>query len=151
MLACLLDTSLILDFFANRQPHAINVAMLFSYAEKKQVRIIVSGVSVIKMYDELIESVSAKKAKSLLNDLSTFVEIIDVRKEYIENSFWSDIPDFEKAIQHQTVMDEKNYVGDAIISFIITKNKRAFHKTILPALNPLEAIRIINSWNKNPS
>lgn len=151
MLACLLDTSLILDFFANRQPHAINVAKLLDYAKKKQIRIIVSGISVIKMYDELRASVSAKKAMSLLNDLSTFVEIIDVRKEYIEHSFWSDIPDFEKAIQHHTVMDEKNYIGDTMISFIITRNKRAFHKTVLPALNPLEAIRTINKWNKNPN
>jgi hypothetical protein len=74
-----------------------------------------------------------------LEDLSEMTEIVDVTKTIIKKSLKSDFKDFEDAIQYHCALS----IGK--IDCIVTRDGKDFKKSILPVMNPQEAIGIINS------
>ena len=66
-------------------------------------------------------------------------EIVDVTKTIIKKSLKSEFKDFEDAIQYNCALTISK------IDFIVTRNSKDFKKSVLPVMNPQEAIGIINS------
>ena len=66
-------------------------------------------------------------------------EIADVTKSVIKTSLKSDLKDFEDAIQYNCALSLNK------IDFIVTRDTKDFKKSILPVMNPVEALILIES------
>ena len=134
-----LDTNVIIDFLADRRPFSLTAAEIFNASLTSKVKIFISAVSYNNIYYILRQSLSHSETLRLLEELSEMTEIVDVTKTIIKKSLKSEFKDFEDAIQYNCALTISK------IDFIVTRNSKDFKKSILPIMNPQEAIGIINS------
>ena len=134
-----LDTNVIIDFLADRRPFSLTAAEIFNASLTSKVKIFISAVSYNNIYYILRQSLSHSETLRLLEELSEMTEIVDVTKSIIKKSLKSEFKDFEDAIQYNCALTISK------IDFIVTRNSKDFKKSILPVMNPQEAIGIINS------
>ena len=134
-----LDTNVIIDFLADRRPFSLIAAEIFNASLTSKVKIFISAVSYNNIYYILRQSLSHPETLRLLEELSEMTEIVDVTKPIIKKSLKSEFKDFEDAIQYNCALTISK------IDFIVTRNSKDFKKSILPVMNPQEAIGIINS------
>ena len=134
-----LDTNVIIDFLADRRPFSLTAAEIFNASLTSKVKIFISAVSFNNIYYILRQSLSHSETLRLLEELSEMTEIVDVTKTIIKKSLKSEFKDFEDAIQYNCALTISK------IDFIVTRNSKDFKKSILPVMNPQEAIGIINS------
>ena len=134
-----LDTNVIIDFLGDRRPFSLTAAEIFNASLLNKVKIFVSAVSYNNIYYILRQSLTHKETIKLLDELSDLIKIVDVTESIIKKSLKSDFKDFEDAIQYNCALTINK------IDFIVTRNGKDFKKSILPVMNPQEAIGIINS------
>jgi len=134
-----MDTNVVIDFLANRQPFALDAARLFNLAVKGKARIYISAVSYNNIYYILRQSSTNSATIKLLEDLAEITEIADVTNAIIRQSLKTDFKDYEDAIQYYCAL------SIPVIDFIVTRNTKDFKKSTLPVLTPAEAISSLNS------
>ncbi len=133
-----LDTNVIIDFLADRQPFSLMAAEIFNASLSGNVKIFISSISYNNIYYILRQSLSHNETIKLLEELSEMTEIVDVTKSIIKKSSKSEFKDFEDAIQYNCALTISK------IDFIVTRDSKDFKKSTLPVMNPQEAIGIIN-------
>ena len=134
-----LDTNVIIDFLADRKPFSIAATGIFNYAVQGKIKVYISAVSYNNIYYILRQAFSNSETIKLLDELSQMTELADVTKAIIIASLKSDIRDFEDAIQYNCALSINK------LDFIITRDSKDYKKSILPVMNPQEALGIINS------
>lgn len=137
-----LDTNVIIDFLANRQPFSLQAAKLFNYVTLKKIKIYISAVSYNNIYYILRQSLPGKESLELLNQLSEMTEMADVTKNIIEKSLTSNFKDFEDAIQYNCAVSINK------IDFIVTRDTKDFKKSSIPVMSPDEALSLLESTDK---
>jgi len=136
-----LDTNVIIDFIADRQPFSETASVLFDLAEKKQLHLFISALSYSNIYYIIKKNCSHKQLLVILQDLETLVETIDVTKQVIFDALKSDFKDFEDAIQYHTALSNNK------IEAIVTRNTKDFKESKLAILTPEEVLAIIDKDN----
>lgn len=136
-----LDTNVIIDFLADRKPFSISAAGIFNYGVLGKIKLYISAVSYNNIYYILRQSLSNSETIQLLDELSQMTEISDVTKSIIKASLKSDLKDFEDAIQYNCALSLNK------IDFIVTRDTKDFKKSLLPVMNPKEALILIESVN----
>jgi len=134
-----MDTNVVIDFLANRQPFALDAARLFNLAVKGKAKIYISAVSYNNIYYIIRQSSTNSATIKLLEDLAEITEIADVTNVIIRQSLKTDFKDYEDAIQYYCAL------SIPVIDFIVTRNTKDFKKSTLPVLTPAEAISSLNS------
>jgi len=134
-----LDTNVIIDVLANRQPFSESSSKLFDYAEKGKINLFISALSYSNIYYIIRKTCTHKEMLSLLKDLEALTETLDVTKQVILKSLSGDFKDFEDAIQYNTALANKN------IKVIVTRNVKDYKNSELTILTPDEALSIIES------
>ena len=129
-----MDTSIVIDFFANRQPFAMDAAKLFDLAVNGKVRIFIAAVSYNNIYYILRQSTSGSTTLKLLEELADMTEITDVTAVVIRQSLKTDFKDYEDAIQYHSALS----IPD--LDFIVTRNTKDFKKSKLAVFTPTEAL-----------
>lgn len=129
-----MDTNIVIDFLANRQPFAMNAARIFDHAVNGRARIFIAAVSYNNIYYILSQHMGANAALSLLEELAAITEIADVTDAVIRQSLKAGFKDYEDAIQYCCALA----IPD--LDFIVTRNTRDFKKSKLAVLNPSEAL-----------
>ena len=137
-----LDTNVIIDFLANRKPFSVAAAGIFNFAVLGKIKIYISAVSCNNIYYILRQSFSNTETIKLLDELCEMTEIADVTKTVIKKSLKSELRDFEDAIQYNCALSLNK------IDFIVTRDTKDFRKSILPIMNPEEALSLIGSTSK---
>ena len=132
-----LDTNVIIDFLADRQPFSLPAAEIFNASVNSKLKIFIAAVSFNNIYYIIRQSQSHKQTIKILNELCEMAAIIDVTQNIIRKSLSSDFADFEDAIQYNCALDIKS------IDFIVTRNSKDFKKSMLPVLSPEEALNIL--------
>jgi len=132
-----LDTNVIIDFLGDRKPFSVAAAQIFNYAVSGKIKIYISAVSYNNIYYILRHTYSNVDTIKLLDDLSEMTEIADVTKAIIRKSLKSDLKDFEDAIQYNCALSLNK------IDFIVTRDTKDFKKSVLPIMNPEEALSLI--------
>jgi len=133
-----MDTNVVIDFLANRQPFSADAAKVFNLAVETKVTIYISAVSYNNIYYILRQSLSNAAAIKLMEGLADITEIADVTDAVIRQSLKTDFKDYEDAIQYHCALTIPK------IDFIVTRNTKDFKKSKLPVLTPLEAIKSLN-------
>jgi predicted nucleic acid-binding protein len=134
-----LDTNIIIDMLANRQPFSVAAARLFDLAEKGKVKLFISALSYSNIYYIIKKTCTHKEMIALLQDLENLTNTLDVTKLVISTSLMSDFKDFEDAIQYHTAISNKE------ITAIVTRDTKDYKNSVLSILTPDEVLSIIGS------
>ncbi|MFA4868986.1 MAG: PIN domain-containing protein [Pedobacter sp.] len=134
-----MDTNVVIDFLANRQPFSLDAAKLFNMSVEGRIQIYISAVSYNNIYYILRQSLTNNAAIKLLENLADMTEITDVNGKVIRQSLKTDFKDYEDAIQYYSALTIPN------VDFIVTRNTKDFKKSSLPVLTSTEAIALLNS------
>jgi predicted nucleic acid-binding protein len=133
-----LDTNILIDFLAERQPFAIEAARLLSLAVSQKIKIVVSAASFNNIYYILRkQQYTHQQTIKLLTELFSITETVDVTKDIIQNSLRSGFKDFEDSIQYFCAAGIKGIDG------LVTRDPKDYTASRLPVLSPAAALQII--------
>jgi len=134
-----MDTNVVIDFLADRQPFSLDAAKLFNMSIEGRIKIHISAVSYNNIYYVLRQSLTNNATIKLLENLADITDIADVSNQVIRQSLKADFKDYEDAIQYYSALTVPN------IDFIVTRNTKDFKKSSLSVLTPTEAIAKLSS------
>ena len=129
-----LDTDVVLDHLADRQPFAEYAHRIFALAETGGLTACVSSLSFSNLYYILRKLKGHADALALLGKLKLLVRVSAVSKLEIQSALSSSFKDFEDAIQHFAAKAEGG------ISAIVTRNRDDYSASEIPVLSPDEFI-----------
>ncbi|MBP7864317.1 MAG: PIN domain-containing protein [Acidobacteria bacterium] len=123
------DTDVVLDLLARREPFYPAAARLFSQAERGLLHLSVSALCFSHLFYILRKELSAPGALEVLRKLLRLVSILPVDEGVIRKALEGDFADFEDAIQHETAL-----AGGA--ERIVTRNVKGYRGARLPVVTP---------------
>lgn len=129
----LVDTNIVLDLLGRRMPYFSEAAKLFNMAEKKQVLLYVSSLSIVNVHYVLKKYKNESETRTIIRNLKLIVDELPVDKRITDLALNSDFDDFEDAIQFFTALEGKQEI-------IITRNLNEFKKSTLPVMTAAEFI-----------
>jgi predicted nucleic acid-binding protein len=132
-----IDTNVIIDFLANRQPFSDAAAQLFELAKQNKIKIYISAISINNTYYILRKVATHNKAIHLISEIGEYIEIQDLNRQIILKALRSDFGDFEDAIQYFSAMKTGN------IDIIATRNEKDFKKSEIPVMAPDTIIKLL--------
>ena len=132
MTKLLVDTNILLDLLARREPYYNGAAQVFSLADKEQLVLSVSSLNFSAVYYVLSKTYQANGARDVLRRLKILVQVLSLNDKIIELALNDNtIGDFEDALQYHTALENSQEI-------ILTRNQKDFKKSILPVMNPDE-------------
>jgi len=132
-----IDTNIVIDLLSRREPFFEEAAALFSLADKKQVELSVSSLTIANTSYALLRQMDSNKAKSVLRKLRLILKILPLNDKIIglalnEEAF----SDFEDGLQYFTAIEDGQ-------ELIITRNLRDFKNSKLPTMTAKQFVEII--------
>lgn len=129
--AVFVDTDIILDVLARREPFYQAAARLFSMAERGEVKVCVASLSFANLFYLLRKEFSAPKAVEILKKLKRLVTVMPVDESVIAKALDADFTDFEDAIQYHTALARR-------LPVIITRNAKDYRTSSITVLSAEE-------------
>ncbi|MGE4290353.1 MAG: type II toxin-antitoxin system VapC family toxin [Salinivirgaceae bacterium] len=132
-----LDTNIVIDLLSQREPFYEAAANLFSLADKKQIDLYVSSLTIANTSYVLLKQIDSDKAKSILRKLRLIIKILSLDDKIIGLALnYNSFSDFENCIQYFTAIENEQDV-------IITRNLKDFKKSKLPVLTAKQFLEAI--------
>lgn len=125
----LLDTNVLLDVLADRQPHFENSAAVLSLVEKKAIRGFIAAHTATTLHYLLERELGSKKASRALAALLRIVDVVAVDEDRLIHALAMGWGDFEDAVQ--AACAEK-----AQVDFLVTRNEDDFRDSSVRVLSP---------------
>jgi predicted nucleic acid-binding protein len=129
-----IDSDIILDLLAKREPNYIYAAKLFTLIDKQNIKGFTSPIVFANLHYLLRKNTSNSSALKSLRKLKTLINILPVDERVIEQSLSSDFTDFEDAIQYFTAINNG-------ISIILTRNKADYKMSKIPVATAEEYLK----------
>jgi predicted nucleic acid-binding protein len=131
------DTNVVIDLLSRREPFFDEAATLFSLADKKQIELSVSSLTIANTSYALLRQLDSNKAKSILRKLRLILKIYPLDDKIIglalnDESF----SDFEDALQYFTAIENFQ-------DLIVTRNLKDFRNSLLPTMTAKQFIESI--------
>jgi len=132
-----IDTNVIIDLLAARQPFADDAARLFTLADKREVKIFTSSTTVTTTYYLLNKELKQDKARAAVSKLLTLVEVIDAGHLGVIRAI-NDIQfkDFEDAVQYQSALQAKAKI-------LVTRNTKDFNLSSISVMTPKQVFGVL--------
>ena len=128
------DTNVVIDLLAKRQPFYIDAQNLFTLSDKKEIELQISSLTFANAYYSIAKHHKAIDAKKYLQKFKVLVNILPLEDKAIELALASDFGDFEDGLQYYIAM---NYESDVII----TRNKKDFKSSKIPVMTAEEYLK----------
>ncbi|MBV4356012.1 type II toxin-antitoxin system VapC family toxin [Pinibacter aurantiacus] len=129
-----IDTNIFLDLILEREEHADHAEQLLIWCANGNITGITSAVSLVNVYYVAGWHKSKTEAKKVIRKLLSFVEIAETNHKDLLLALDSEFADFEDAVQYQTSLNSPG------VKYIITRNKKDFKLSNIPALTAEEFI-----------
>ena len=126
-----LDTNIIIDLLAQREPFYKDAQALFTLADRGQIELQISALSFANASYALSKYHQVSTAKKYLQQFKVLVSILPLDDKTIELALASGFQDIEDGFQYFTALTHGAKV-------IITRNKKDFKAAQLPVLNASE-------------
>lgn len=126
-----LDTNIIIDLLAQRDPFYKDAQALFTLADQGQIELQISALSFANASYALSKYHQVATAKKYLQQFKVLVSILPLDDKTIELALASEFQDIEDGFQYFTALTHGAQV-------IITRNKKDFKAAQLPVLNASE-------------
>lgn len=123
------DTNIIIDLIANREPFSKYAIALFSEAEKKKVKLFTSSHAIATTH-YLLKKYVEEKLRQLLLSLTDYLHIISIDAELIKKGLKSKHRDFEDALQILCAGSIPK------MDCIVTRNTKDFKDSDIPVISP---------------
>lgn len=131
------DTNIVIDLLSRREPFFEETAELFSLADKKQIEIYVSSLTIANTSYALLRQMDSNKAKSILRKLRLILKILPLDDKIIGLALNDEtFSDFEDGLQYFTAIEDDQ-------KFIITRNLKDFKNSKLPTMTAKQFIEMI--------
>lgn len=118
------DTDVVLDLLAKRDPFYSAAATLFSMAETDKLTLCVSSLTFSNLFYILRKQLSADAAHQVLCTFRQLVTIVAVDDDIVEKALETGFTDFEDAIQYFAALS-------AGCTVLITRNVRHYRKAAI--------------------
>jgi predicted nucleic acid-binding protein len=129
-----LDTNVILDLLARRDPHFDSIARLATLADQKKLVLVSSPLSFTTVDFILNKYESEELVRAKLRKFKIICEVGEVNEETIEKGLNSAFKDFEDAVQYYSALR-------ANCSVIITRNAKDFKHSSIPVMTAEEYLK----------
>lgn len=133
-----LDTNVVIDFLAGREPFATDAAYLFDAAVDGSCRIYICALSFNNIWYILRQSLKDSPTIGLLNELEKMTVIAPVTQQVIRLALKGAFKDFEDAVQYFCALELNT------IDAFITRNPKDFKNSELPVMSPAEAVAFLS-------
>ncbi len=132
-----IDTYIVIDLLSRREPFFEEAAVLFSLADKKQVELSVSSLTIANTSYALLRQMDSNKAKSVLRKLRLILKILPLDDKIIGLALNDEtFSDFEDGLQYFTAIEDEQ-------ELIITRNLKDFKNSKLPTMTAKQFIETI--------
>jgi len=132
----LLDTNIVIDLLAKREPFYQEAAKIFTLADKKVINLFVSVLSFANVNYVLLRQRKPEEAKLILRKLKLLVGVLSLDEKIISLSLNdNDFKDYEDSLQYYSAIEND-------IEVIISRNLKDFQNSKLPVMT---ADQFINS------
>ncbi|MBL7913978.1 MAG: PIN domain-containing protein [Bacteroidia bacterium] len=122
------DTDIILDLLAGREPYYQYAAKLFSMADSGKIEICVSSLTFSNLNYILTKQFSVAQARKKLLTFKTLVTVLSVNEKVVDLALNSDFKDFEDALQYFTATEFK-------VTTLLTSNLKDYKKAEIAVLS----------------
>jgi len=128
------DTDVIFDLLAKREPFYKYAARLFTNADQQELKICVSSLCFGNINYILSKQKSTTEARKILSRFKVLVEVLPVDDKVVELALNSDFKDFEDAIQYYCAIENG-------IKVLITRNLKDYKQASIPVLTAEEFVK----------
>lgn len=131
------DTNIVIDLLSRREPFFEEAATLFSLADKKQVELSISSLTIANTSYTLLRQMDSSKTKSILRKLKLILEILPLDDKVVGLALNDDtFTDFEDGLQYFTAIENQQEV-------IISRNLKDFKNSIIPTMTAKQFIKTL--------
>ncbi|MFW6326725.1 MAG: type II toxin-antitoxin system VapC family toxin [Bacteroidota bacterium] len=132
------DTNIVIDLLSRREPFFKEAATLFSLADKKQIELTISSLTIANTSYALLSQMDSIKAKSTLRKLRLIVTILPLDDKIIGLALNDEtFSDFEDGLQYFTAIENGQ-------DLIITRNLKDYKISSLPVMTAKQFIESIS-------
>jgi predicted nucleic acid-binding protein len=121
------DTDIIYDLLAKREPFYMAAARLFTLADEGKIQIFISPLSLANIHYLLSKEKSGVEAKEIIRRFKVLVHLFPLTEKIIDLALNSDFDDFEDAIQYFSALQNN-------IDVLLTRNLRDYRKAHITVL-----------------
>ncbi|MCK9281586.1 MAG: PIN domain-containing protein [Melioribacteraceae bacterium] len=122
MIKLFIDSDIILDLLAQREPHFEYAAKLFTLIDQQKVEAYTSPLIFANLHYILRKLTSSASVLKSLRKLKTLINVLAIDDRVIGQALNSEFNDFEDAIQYFTAVN--NGIG-----ILLTRNKADYKKS----------------------
>ena len=127
-----IDTNVIIDLLAKREPFYHESLQLFSLADSNQIDLTVSALSLVNTHYILNDVMKLKDARSIIGKFKVLVKSYSLNDKVIDLALNDlNFKDFEDGIQYYTALESQ-------ANSIITRNLKDFKHSTIPDMSPKE-------------
>lgn len=128
MMKVLLDTNIIIDLLAKREPFDRDARKLFSFADQKRIQLFASALSFANVSYVLLKKRKPEEAKQILRKLKLLVTIVSLDEKVIDLAINdNEFRDFEDGLQYYSALENH-------IHIIVTRNLKDFKNSKIPVM-----------------
>jgi len=133
----LIDTNVVLDLLAKREPFYKSAAQIFSLADKNKLKLSISSLTFANMNYVLSRLKLASQVIEVLRQFRVLVKILSLTDKIIDLALNdSKFKDFEDGLQYYSAIENNQ-------DLIITRDLKDFKKSKIPVMTPEEYITSI--------
>ena len=133
----LIDTNIVLDLLAKREPYYADSAHLFSLADKENIKLSVNALTFANTNYILSKLLSVLEARDVLGKFRVLVSVLPLNDKIIDLALNdSNFPDFEDGLQYYTALENNQ-------NFIISRDLKGFRKSVIPVMTAEQFCAII--------
>ena len=124
MMTVFVDTNILIDLLCERESFVQSARMLFAYGYSGRLTLVLSSLSLVNAV-YIARKYGYIDVRERLDDITEFVEVVDLRKEVAKRALTCEWKDYEDAVQYMSAIKEN-------ADCIVTRNKKDFGKSVIP-------------------
>ena len=129
------DTDIIYDVLAKRDPHYQAAAKLFTLSDEEKIQISISALSIANIHYLISKQLSSEQAKQILRKFRLLVHIVPLNEKIIDLALNSKFNNFEDAIQYYCAIENE-------CDILLTRNLRDYKKAQITVMTALDFINL---------
>lgn len=132
MSTILIDTNIVINLLAKREPFYRSAAQLFSLADKQKLELSISSLTFADTNYVLSRLKSTQEARGILRRFRVLIKVLPLNDKIINLALNDDnFKDFEDGIQYYTALENDQEV-------IITRDLKDFKESKIPTMSAYE-------------
>ncbi|MEI7500398.1 MAG: PIN domain-containing protein [Bacteroidota bacterium] len=129
------DTDIIYDLLAKRDPFYFAAARLFTLADEGKIQIFISALSLPNVHYLLSKKKSEEEARQILRKFKVLVHVTPLDEKIIDLALNSEFSDFEDAIQYFSALQNE-------VEVLLTRNLKDYKKAQISVLTAKDFINL---------